>query len=452
MQIGGYFRGKKITIMGLGLLGRGLGDVRFLAEEGAELVVTDLKTKEQLADSLKSLDGLANITYVLGEHRLKDFQDRDMIVKAAGVPLDSPYIAEARKNNIPIEMDASLFAKLTIGVTIVGVTGTRGKTTTTSLIYEIAKRHFEGTHTKVFLGGNIRGTATLPLIREVKAGDVMVLELDSWQLQGFGEAKISPHISVFTNFLDDHLNYYKGDRNLYFEDKAQIFLHQTKGDVFVCDDAIAIEVIKRYGADFKGALIKSKTAKIPLDWKPHIRGEHNRENIALAIEAGKALGATMEEIREAIERFRGVPGRLEFLVNYKGIYFYNDTTATTPDATFAGLKTLSFNKNVILIMGGADKGLNMDKLIHALPEYTKEVILLTGTNTTGSERIKEVLLNFPSIKLVLATSLSGAVTHALSSAEKGDVVLFSPAFASFGMFKNEYDRGDRFNEIVSSLK
>ncbi|MDD5068655.1 MAG: UDP-N-acetylmuramoyl-L-alanine--D-glutamate ligase [Candidatus Pacebacteria bacterium] len=452
MQIGGYFRGKKITIMGLGLLGRGLGDVRFLAEEGAELIVTDLKTKEQLADSLKALEAFPNITYVLGEHRLKDFQGRDMVVKAAGVPLDSPYVAEARKNGIPIEMDASLFAKLTIGVTIIGITGTRGKTTTTSLVYEIARRHFDGTSTKVFLGGNIRGTATLPLIREVKAGDVMVLELDSWQLQGFGEAKISPHISIFTNFLDDHLNYYKGDRDLYFQDKAQIFLNQTKGDVCITSDDLAIEIVKRFGKDMKGALVKAKPSKIPLDWKFHLRGEHNRENIALAIEAGKALGATMEEIREAIERFRGVPGRLEFLVNYKGVYFYNDTCATTPDATLAGLKTLAFQRNVVLIMGGADKGLNMDKLIHALPEYTKEVILLMGTNTTGSERIKDVVLKFPSIKATLATSLEGALGQALLTAEKGDVVLFSPAFASFGMFKNEYDRGDKFNEAVKNLK
>ncbi len=429
-----------------------MADVKFLAEEGAELIVTDLKTKEQLADSLKALEDLPNITYVLGEHRLKDFKDRDMIVKAAGVPLDSPYIAEARKNNIPIEMDASLFAKLTIGVTLIGITGTRGKTTTTSLIYEIAKRHFAGTSTKVYLGGNIRGMATLPLIRDVKAGDVMILELDSWQLQGFGEAKISPHIAVFTNLLDDHLNYYKGNKDLYFQDKAQIFLHQTKGDLCIVSESLAIEIVKKFGKDIRGGILKAKPAKIPADWKFHIRGEHNRENIALAIDAGKALGATIEEIQEAIENFRGVPGRLEFLVNYRGVYFYNDTCATTPDATVAALKTLAFQRNVILIMGGADKGLNMEKLIHALPEYTKEVILLNGANTTGSERIKDQILNFPSIKAILATSLDGAVGQALLTADKGDVVLFSPAFASFGMFKNEYDRGDKFNEIVKNLK
>ncbi len=199
------FKGKKVTIMGLGLLGKGIGDARFLAECGADVLVTDLKTKEQLAAALEELKDYKNITYVLGEHRLEDFRDRDFVIKGGGAPLDSIYIAEARKHKIPVEMDASLFAKHT-EATIVGITGTRGKSTTTQAIYEILKTYYKkGT---VFLGGNVRGTATLPLLLEAKKGDVVVMELDSWQLQGFGEAQIAPHISVFTNFLPDHLNYY----------------------------------------------------------------------------------------------------------------------------------------------------------------------------------------------------------------------------------------------------
>src|SRR3990167_4104252 len=224
-----HFKGKKITVMGLGLLGRGVGDARFLAGCGAELMITDLKSREQLAPSLAALSEFPNITYVLGEHRLEDFRGCDMVLKAAGVPLDSVYIAEARAHGIPVEMSAALFARLS-GVPIIGVTGTRGKSTTTHLIHHVLS---QVTGKKVLLGGNVREVSNLALLDEVTEKSIAVMELDSWQLQGFGEAKISPHIAVFTNFLDDHLNYYGGNREKYFADKAQIFLHQKQGNTFV---------------------------------------------------------------------------------------------------------------------------------------------------------------------------------------------------------------------------
>src|SRR3989344_5839604 len=219
-----FFKGKKITLMGLGLLGRGVGDAEFLARYGAQLTVTDLKTAEELKPSLERLKVFPNITYHLGGHRLEDFRGKDFILKAAGVPLDSLYIAEARKTGVSIEMDASLFAKLApAGATVIGVTGTRGKSTTAAIIYEILKTAGK----RVFLGGNIKDMATLPLLEKVREGDFVVLELDSWQLQGFEDAQISPHIAVFTTFFDDHLNYYKGNQRRYLADKAQLFLHQN---------------------------------------------------------------------------------------------------------------------------------------------------------------------------------------------------------------------------------
>src|SRR3989339_631999 len=224
-----FFKGKKITMMGLGILGRGVNVAKFLAECGVELTVTDLKTEDQLAPSLKKLSKFPKIKYVLGRHDLADFSGKDMVIKAAGAPLDSPYIAEARKNNIPIEMDASLFAKLAENVVIVGITGTRGKSTVTHLIYDIIKNSGKRVH----LGGNVKGLATLPLLKKVKDGDIVVMELDSWQLQGFGEAKISPNIAVFSTFLPDHQNYYKNDMDKYFSDKANIFRWQKESDRFI---------------------------------------------------------------------------------------------------------------------------------------------------------------------------------------------------------------------------
>jgi UDP-N-acetylmuramoylalanine--D-glutamate ligase len=211
------FKGKKITLMGLGLLGRGVGDAEFLAACGAELIVTDLKTAQELAPSIERLKKFDNIIYHLGGHQLEDFEDRDMVIRASNAPLDSPFIADAREHGIPVEMDASLFAKLS-PATIVGITGTRGKSTVTHLIYEMARSAGKNP----FLGGNERGTATLPLLLKTDGASTIILELDSWQLQGFEDARASPHISVWTNFLPDHMNYYKGDMDRYFEDKAAI--------------------------------------------------------------------------------------------------------------------------------------------------------------------------------------------------------------------------------------
>ncbi len=445
-----FFKGKKITQLGLGLLGRGVGDAAFLAECGAELVVTDLKNKEDLKPSLDKLKKYKNIMFVLGEHRSEDFKDKDFILKAAGVPLDSHYIAEARKNGIPIEMDASLFCKLAPEIITIGVTGTRGKTTTTMLIYELMKVAFNSQKQKVFLAGNIRDMATLPLLSEVKKNDIVVMELDSWQLQGFGESKRSPHIAVFTNFLNDHLNYYKGDLERYFEDKAQIFLHQKQNDYLVTGEKVAhLITAKHYGTLFHQPVTAS-SAGIPHDWKIKLKGEHNRENIACAIAVAKILGISYETIQHVVENFGGVLGRLEFVREHEGVKIYNDTTATTPDATIAALQSLGENgqRNIVLIMGGADKTLDMSVLIKEIPRSVKSVVLLPGT---GSDRIRKDLKKMP-VVVDEVPSLNEALEKALERARLGDTILFSPAFASFGLFKNEYDRGDQYTGLVKGLK
>ncbi len=490
-----YFKNKKITVMGLGLLGRGVGDIAFLAQYAKELIVTDLKPSTALRPSLAKLRKFKNITYHLGGHRLKDFNNVDLIIKAAGVPVDSPYIIEARKNNIPVEMSTSLFAKLS-PATLIGITGTRGKSTVTHLIYEILKSHLGLNHSfrrtvgrntlrsKVFLGGNVRGVATLPLLKKVRKGDYAVLELDSWQLQGFGEnnlpaqAGISPHIAVFTTFMEDHLNYYKNNLDMYLLDKAQIFLHQKKDDYLVLGESVKTLIKKQYGNKIKGKIISP--SHIPLQWNIPLLGEHNKENISLAIAVAKVFGIQEKIIKNTVEKFKGVPGRMELIRTYKGIRIYNDTTATTPQATLAALKALGSpststsaasgstvlsgspskdsvpngsgqNQNIVLILGGADKGIDMGVLLKEIPRYCKALILLPGT---GTDRILPQL-RVTGNKLqvnALVHSLKEAVKIALTYAQISDIILLSPAFASFGLFRNEYDRGDKFVNLVKGLK
>lgn len=431
------FKGKKITVMGLGLLGRAVGDARFLAEMGAELVVTDLKDERKLAPSLEILKPYPGITYRLGAHDLADFQGRDYIFKAAGVPLESIYIAEAKKHRIPIKMSASWFAELA-QIPIVGVTGTRGKTTTTMMLDSIMRAG----GMEVLVGGNVKGVSTLALLPQVTSESIALMELDSWQCAGFGDAGMSPNVAVFTTFFDDHLNYYKNDRDAYLNEKAQIFLYQKPEDTLV----ISTQVVPYMGL-FKSRVASrvmiAKQGKLKLN----VLGEHNQLNAACALEAARALGIGDDISLKALENFKGVPGRLELIREVNSVKIYNDTTATTPEATLAALDALrndsGQNQNLILILGGADKGLDMSALVARLSKL-KKVVFLAGS---GTDRLKTLAQT----AMIYHSTLAEALQEAMVSAEPGDIVLFSPSFASFGMFKNEYDRGDQFNALVKAL-
>lgn len=431
--------------MGLGLLGRGVNDAAFLAEAGAQVLVTDLKTRDQLEPSLKKLEKYPNIKYVLGEHRLEDFRNCDLVLKAGGVPLDSIYIAEARKHGIPVHMDEALFCELIPeGVVTVGVTGTRGKSTVTHMIYEIVR----AAKRRVFLGGNVRGAATLPLLEKVKAGDVVVMELDSWRLQGFGDAKISPRVSVFASFMPDHMNYYKGDENRYFEDKSNIYLFQEEGDTLV----VSRDIAKGHSMETGGVIVPFTAKQFPRGWKTKLLGEHNQHNATAAIFAARALGIKDSVIKKAIAGFKSVEGRLEVLGQKRGITFINDNNATTPEATVAALKAIPRAKKTILIMGGTDKGLDMAPLAKAILKYAKGLVLF---KESGTEKFKSLLVGrgFKKMPVVECDGLSECMEKALEIARSGDTILFSPAFSSFGKwFKNEYERNDQFVSLFKKVK
>jgi UDP-N-acetylmuramoylalanine--D-glutamate ligase len=443
-----FFRNKKITVMGLGLLGRGVGDVAYLAESGADLIVTDLKSAEVLKESLDTLAAFPNIRYTLGRHEEADFKGRDLILKAAGVPLDSSYIEIARKEGAEIAMSGALFAKLS-GIPVIGVTGTRGKSTVTHMIHHVLTQVTEGA--PVLLGGNVRGVSNLQLLRDVHEDSIAVMELDSWQLQGFGEYKISPHIAVFTNFMEDHMNYYGGDMDAYFADKAHIFCYQEEGGVFITTQAVlsrAEGYMKKVKEELSQEIRLVDSSILPEDCLLAMPGEHNRLNAALATEALRAAGLTDEEIFGGLATFPGVPGRLEYLGEKDGIKIYNDNNATTPQATIQGITALARGKNILLIAGGSYKEVDPAPLIPLIEAHVKNVVLLPGT---GTDQLLKALPENSTIDRTISDSMEAAVEAALAGGKEGDVLLFSPGFASFGLFKNEYDRGDQFVDAVRRL-
>ncbi|MBI4065754.1 UDP-N-acetylmuramoyl-L-alanine--D-glutamate ligase [Candidatus Kaiserbacteria bacterium] len=437
MDASAYFRGKRITVMGLGLLG-GVGDIAYLAENGADIIATDLKNEEELRPSLEALKKFSNIRYTLGRHDIADFCDRDLIIKAPSTPLDSIYIAEARKNGIQVTMWSALFAKFAreAGAAIIGITGTRGKSTVTAMIASILRT----AEKNVIEGGNMQGTSVLTQLAKVTADSIAVLELDSWKLQGFGEANISPNIGVFTTFYPDHMNYYMDNMDAYLADKANIFLYQKPEDTLILGKQFAATVIEKYGDEIKSKTVVVDELKLPDTWTLCIPGQHNRYNAALALAVARALGIDDSVSCRALESFAGVPGRLELIAEKNGVKIYNDTTSTTPTSTIAALSALG-TEYTIVIAGGTDKNLELNMLVQKLKE-AKMVILLAGN---GTDRIKDQLPD-----ATIYGSIADAVADAFAHAKSGDTILFSPAFTSFGMFKNEFDRGDQFVEQIKN--
>lgn len=452
MSFSDYFKGKRITVMGLGLLGRGIGDARYIAESGArEVIVTDLKTEADLVSSIESLKDLPNLRFALGGHKLEDFENVDLILVAAGVSMDSEYLLHARKMGIPLKQSAALFVELS-KIPIIGVTGTRGKSTVTHMIHHTLS---QVTGEKVLLGGNVRGVSNLQLLNEVEEGSLCVMELDSWQLQGFGWSGISPQVAVFTNFMEDHLNYYtRGGKTkeeamaLYFTDKAQIFLHQEDSDVLITTPNV-FEWIKKVlpKVTLGQEVILTDSSIIPEEALLAMPGEHNRLNAALAYQALLATGLTEEEIFSGLATFKGVEGRLEYFgVTENGVGIYNDNNATTPQATVMGIKALGDleKRNLILIAGGADKNIDASSLAEEIVKYCKQVVLTPGNGTDKLVSLLEKESTVP----VLVSNLKEAVEEALLLAEAGDIILFSPAFASFAQYKNEYERNDEFVALI----
>jgi UDP-N-acetylmuramoylalanine--D-glutamate ligase len=472
------FNGKRVTIIGLGLLGGALNDAIYLAEHGAKLTITDLKSREELKPSLEKLEKYQGIKFVLGEHRLEDFEKADFILQPGNVPLNSPYLALAIKNGIPVYVSESLFFEnLPAGVKTVGVTGTRGKSTTAKLIFEILENSpstsLRPKKSKIFLAGNTKGVSTLALLDQVKAGDTVVMELDSWALHALGEFKKSPNVAVFTNLMIDHQNFYGSTplatgqigMDAYFADKAQIFLHQQPGDEFICGPEV-LKLIQNKYAEHSGRAIVPDLGILPKNWAVKVLGGHNLKNIVLAVTAARVLDVPEDTIKEAVENFTGVPGRLEFVLEREGIRYYNDTTATTPDATLAALEALrgglSTGSGIILISGGTDKALDYAEYVKTVSKTAKALILFKGTATTKileqlkvkSEKLKVgeefVIPAQAGIQAVLVGNMKDAVKAAKGYAKKGDIILLSPGAASFGIFKNEFDRGEQFVELVKS--
>ncbi len=461
-----FFKNKRITVFGLGLNMGGVGTVRYLATQGAkEIIVTDIKSREELSASLAKLSQYKNIKYILGQHRPEDFSQVDMVVKNPVIPWTNEYIKLAQSHHVPVEMDSSLFFRL-CKAPIIGVTGSKGKTTTSALIAHILEQ--AGKHV-VRVG--ISQVGVLGVLDQVKEESVVVFELSSWRLSALPTLKKSPHIAVLTNIYQDHLNYYK-TMAAYMDDKKNIFRFQKVNDVVIgsFDNEGAREMLQDAPGQVLWASVKEKLEDgawcddetlfvsqggmekvlLPVSQLP-LRGAHNISNVLLAALATLSHGLSLKEVRSGIESFQGVSHRLEKIIEKNGVTYYNDTAATIPDAAVAALR--SFSEPVILLAGGSDKELDFTPLAKEILTRAKGVVLFKGE---GTEKLLQTMRNLlpPEEKerrFQIVESMGKAIEFASRNADPGDVVLLSPGAASFGLFKNEFDRGEQFRKAVEEL-
>ncbi len=459
-------RNKRVLVMGLGLHGGGLGVTRWLLKQGARVTVTDLKTANDLQPTLEQLRG-AEVEFVLGEHRARDFENADLVIRNPGAPRESPFLQIARANKIPVRMELGLFTELLPRgmAQVIGITGTKGKTTTTLMTGAILQR----ANPKTVIAGNLRVSA-LELLDRIDADTPVLLEMSSFQLEEFAELKTSPHLAALTNVYPDHLNRYR-DLDEYAWTKAQIFLHQQPRDMVVLnfDNPICTRLRPKALSQviwFSRTRPLKEGARLERDWLTWNQagasekilpvaeltaGQHNIENALAALALARAWGAAPETIAAALREFRGAPHRLEPVREANGVQYINDTTATAPHATLAALQTLApRGGKIFLLAGGSDKGLPYDDLAKKILETGVQVILLDGSATEKIERALTAQ-NAQTQIVGRAATLADALNKANALARAGDIVLLSPGAASFGMFANEFERGEQFRALVMAL-
>lgn len=457
------FAGKNVVVLGLGVNQGGVGVARYLAERGARVTVTDLQTKDRLAAAIDQLRDQP-IRFTLGRHDPDDLRAADIVVRNPAVPRESPWLALARESGARIEMEMTLFLRA-CPAPVIGVTGTKGKTTTSMILWTLLRQ----TWPVIQLVGNM-GRSAVGALEQLIPGVPVVVEISSFQLEGLDEHGLGPQIGVVTNIKPDHLDRYPSFDD-YAATKATMAKHLPEDGWLITNREC--EVSRRWIPTDRSNLVtfglersddecavwiadgwfvarwQGEEQRIaPVDGFP-LAGRHSRLNALAAIGAALAAGAPVNSLAAGLRSVEPVRDRLEFVATIDGVDYINDTTATVPDATLAALESFP-GRDIILIAGGSQKNVDLAPLARAAAARCKAILLLAGAATP---RLGELLdESGVSIHEADFDNLSAALERAQELATSGDVVLLSPGCASFGMFRNEFERGEVFRRSVMAMK
>ncbi|KPK77183.1 MAG: hypothetical protein AMJ79_04125 [Phycisphaerae bacterium SM23_30] len=448
------FAGRRVLVMGLGSFGGGAGVTRFLVEKGAKVTVTDQRGANDLAEGMSQLDGL-DITFRLNGHQENDFtaEQNDLIVVNPAVKKNSPYLKIAREQNVPRTSEMNIFFQL-CPATIVGVTGSNGKSTTTAMIGAVLQAGAEGRaehkYRQVWVGGNIGQENLLVQIEHIEPDDVVVLELSSFQLYDLQEIRVSPPVAVLTNIGPNHLDWH-GSMQAYVQAKQNILRYQKKTDA---------ALLNQRDKELAGW---EKLTPGEVRWYPkkneepiklQVPGRHNQVNASAAAAVGELFGIEPSAAQEALFEFKGLEHRLELVRELKGVRYYNDSLATTPESVMVAMD--AFHEPLVLILGGYDKKISLVHLAEKVVKTTavQAVILLGQVREKLAQEIEQCKTransSFPMD--VKVDSLAEAVILAQRRARPGMAVLLSPGCASYDMFQNFRQRGEQFRQLVHELE
>ncbi|MCC7203561.1 MAG: UDP-N-acetylmuramoyl-L-alanine--D-glutamate ligase [Phycisphaeraceae bacterium] len=424
--------GRRVVVMGLGRFGGGIGVTRFLAGQGARVLVTDRAKEQELTQSLAAIaDCSAELR--LGEHRESDFTTADLVIASPAVPLHTdPYLQAARRADVPITSEIRLLVeRLPDRTKVVGVTGSAGKSTTTAMIgHALVSAYGAG---RVHVGGNLGGSL-LERVETIGPDDLIVLELSSFMLEHLAPARWSPGVAVVTNITPNHLDWH-GCFEAYAAAKRVILDHQTADDAAVLGPGLGQMPVHA------GRVVRVERPPTP-SLALLLPGGHNQLNAAVALAAVGMLGADRDAAAKALAEFAGLPHRLQMAVEHEGVRYYNDSKATTPEATMLALE--SFEPGVAhLILGGYDKGSDFTELAQKAAKHAQAVYTLGLTGPKIADLVEKA-----GGTVVRCGNLEKAVIEIVGRVHRDDVVLLSTASASWDQFTNYEQRGAAFIELV----
>jgi UDP-N-acetylmuramoylalanine--D-glutamate ligase len=454
------WNGKRVLI--LGAARQGLALARWLALHGARVTLSDMRSETELSVARESLAEY-RIEWALGGHPLELLDSIDVLCLSGGVPLTLPIVAEATKRGIPLSNDSQIFMEAVPCKTI-GITGSAGKTTTTTLVGNMAKNAYGD---KAYIGGNI-GDPLINYVDNMQTDDLAILELSSFQLD---QMTISPNVAAILNVTPNHLDRH-GTMEAYTAAKARILDFQSKKDAAVLgrDDKGSWSLRNKVrgklytfslaeleeglnGTYLQDGLLNLRDgdAYLPLILreKVSLRGDHNVSNVLAAFAIGHAAGFPLDSMLEAVDEFRGVPHRLELVRELRGVRWYNDSIATAPERSMAAIR--AFDEPIVLLLGGRDKDLPWEDLIRLVGERVDHVVLFGEAAEKIQKTAQSLGLGRNSSTLTRVQGLREAVLKAAEVAEPDDVVLLSPGGTSFDEFKDFAERGERFREWVQAL-
>ena len=430
------FAGKRVTVVGLGRFGGGIGAARWLCNQGAIVTVTDQASETDLAESLDQLAGLS-INFDLGGHSPESFLEADYLVVSPAIPPEMSLLTQARQAGVPITTEINLFIER-CPARIVAVTGAVGKSTTTAMIGEVLKHDFT-----VHVGGNI-GKSLLGELDQIKPTDIVVLEISSFQLEYTSEIKFRPDIALVTNLIPNHLDRH-GTMEAYASAKQNIFRYQREDDLLILNQT---DPATANWAKLAPGKVKFFTP-IADAFDLAIPGIHNQANAQAAWAVAQALGVSRKTASAELAKFPGLIHRLEFICEKNLIKYFNDSKCTTPTGAVVALSAFDPGKAIILL-GGYDKKVSFAELADAITTRAKAVVAFGQTADSIIQAVKSAPGFYDSLGVKTATDLSEAFEIAQNLAKPGDAILLSPACASYDQFTNYQQRGELFRKLAKN--